>query len=146
MPVIYQKLASLQRPRICPHPAAGTFGAVRILISTEAPAIPEAKHILHPCSCSLNSGAQQNSINPHLPPLIEGFPKLDGFQAIIPQRKTPTAIRHDGKFTSSQVLSPHPVVNNPHALEIAARPLGTSANFNPADGERYPGNLPVILR
>eukprot|EP00438_Fugacium_kawagutii_P017362 Skav201542 [mRNA] locus=scaffold1616:137606:138181:- [translate_table: standard] len=29
-------------------------------------------------------------------------------------------------------------------LEIAARPLGTSANFKPADGDKYPGNLPVI--
>lgn len=29
-------------------------------------------------------------------------------------------------------------------LEIAANPLGTSANFKPADGERYPGNLPAI--
>ena len=28
---------------------------------------------------------------------------------------------------------------------MAARPLGTSANFNPADGDRKPGNLPVIL-
>ena len=44
-----------------------------------------------------------------------------------------------------QLHSPHALAVMTFALEIAARPLGTSANFNPADGERYPGNLPVIL-
>ena len=29
-------------------------------------------------------------------------------------------------------------------LEMAASPLGTSANFKPALGLKYPGNLPVI--
>ena len=28
-------------------------------------------------------------------------------------------------------------------LEIAASPLGTSANFKPADGDKKPGNFPV---
>merc|ERR1719240_2354095 len=29
-------------------------------------------------------------------------------------------------------------------LEMAARPLGMSANFRPAEGDKYPGSLPVI--
>ena len=29
-------------------------------------------------------------------------------------------------------------------FEMAAKPFGTSANFKPADGDKQPGNLPVI--
>ena len=47
-----------------------------------------------------------------------------------------------GNLAEGHVGCPHPAAGT---LEIAARPLGTSANFNPADGLRYPGNLPVIL-
>ena len=39
-----------------------------------------------------------------------------------------------------------PLPPPPCTLEMAAKPLGTSANFRPADGLKYPGNLPVILR
>ena len=48
-----------------------------------------------------------------------------------------------GNFAESHVCQD---LTQPAAgtLEIAASPLGTSANFKPADGDKYPGNLPVI--
>jgi len=64
------------------------------------------------------------------------------------QPKSPDAadVPADWSCDSSQKAAYATIWPQPAAgtFEMAARPFGMSANLSPADGERYPGNFPVI--
>merc|ERR1719450_1267622 len=64
------------------------------------------------------------------------------------QPKSPAAaeVPADWSCESSQKAQYATICPQPAAgtLEMAASPFGMSANFNPVDGDRKPGSLPVI--
>merc|ERR1719191_631024 len=64
------------------------------------------------------------------------------------QPKSPAAaeVPADWSCESSQKAQYATICPQPAAgtLEMAARPFGMSANFTPADGDKKPGNFPVI--
>ena len=63
-----------------------------------------------------------------------------------PKSPAKAAVPGDWSWETSQKAMYAKICAHPAAgtLEIAARPLGTSANFKPADGDKKPGNFPVI--
>ena len=63
-----------------------------------------------------------------------------------PKSPAKAAVPGDWSWETSQKAMYAAIWAQPPAgtLEIAASPLGTSANFKPADGDKKPGNFPVI--